>query len=211
MARVTVEDCVLKVPNRFELVLLASQRAREITSGAPLTLDRDDDKNPVVALREIADETVGLPQLRDAVVRGMQKQVEIDEPEETPELEVDPSVFGVAPPAAGLAAGLIDEPDLDEEEALEADEEAGRRRRGRRRRGRRGRAGGGGVGRAGARCARARRGRACRGRAPRGRACRGRAPEDELVEDILEADAEEVDLAETPAGDEPAVDPDEEP
>jgi DNA-directed RNA polymerase subunit omega len=118
MARVTVEDCVLKVPNRFELVLLAAQRAREITSGAPLTLERDDDKNPVVALREIADETVGLPHLRDAVVRGMQKQVEIDEPEETPELEVDPSVFGVAPPAGSL----LDEPDL-EEEVLEADEE----------------------------------------------------------------------------------------
>jgi DNA-directed RNA polymerase subunit omega len=118
MARVTVEDCVVKVPNRFELVLLAAQRAREITSGAPLTLDRDDDKNPVVALREIADETVGLPHLRDAVVRGMQKQVEIDEPEETPELEVDPSMFGVAPPAGDL----LDEPDL-EEEVLEGDEE----------------------------------------------------------------------------------------
>ncbi len=120
MARVTVEDCVLKVPNRFELVLLAAQRAREITSGAPLTLDRDDDKNPVVALREIADETVVLPHLRDAVVRGMQKQVEIDEPEETPELEVDPSVFGVAPPAGSL----LDDPDLDEE-VLEADQEEG--------------------------------------------------------------------------------------
>ena len=73
MARVTVEDCVLKVPNRFELVLLAAQRAREITSGSPLSIDRDDDKNPVVALREIADETVGLEHLRTSVVRGMQK------------------------------------------------------------------------------------------------------------------------------------------
>jgi DNA-directed RNA polymerase subunit omega len=96
MARVTVEDCVIKVPNRFELVLLAAQRARQITSGASLTLDRDDDKNPVVALREIAEETVGLLQLKDAVVRGMQKHVEIDEPEETHELEVDPATFGVA-------------------------------------------------------------------------------------------------------------------
>src|SRR6516162_10084653 len=95
MARVTVEDCVVKVPNRFELVLLAAQRAREIASGAPMTLDRDDDKNPVVALREIADETVALIQLRDAVVRGMQKHVEIDEPEETHELEVDPASFGL--------------------------------------------------------------------------------------------------------------------
>jgi DNA-directed RNA polymerase subunit omega len=107
MARVTVEDCVVKVPNRFELVLLAAQRAREITSGAPLSVDRDDDKNPVVALREIADETVGLIQLRDAVVRGMQKHVEIDEPEETHELEVDPLTFGVAEPMT--AAGGEDE------------------------------------------------------------------------------------------------------
>ena len=114
MARVTVEDCVLKVPNRFELVLLAAQRAREITSGAPLTLDRDDDKNPVVALREIADETVGLGHLRDSVVRGMQKHVEIDEPEETHELELDPALFGVSPPSGAV---------LEEEAALEAEGE----------------------------------------------------------------------------------------
>src|SRR5215469_5567680 len=119
MARVTVEDCVLKVPNRFELVLLAAQRAREITSGASLTLDRDDDKNPVVALREIADETVGLVQLKDAVVRGMQKHVEIDEPEETHELEVDPATFGVAAPLVALD----DEAETEEAE-FAADEEA---------------------------------------------------------------------------------------
>jgi DNA-directed RNA polymerase subunit omega len=100
MARVTVEDCVLKVPNRFELVLLAGQRAREITAGAPLSVDRDDDKNPVVALREIADSTVALDHLRDSLVRGMQKHVEIDEPEEAPELE--PSLFGLAEPAGTL-------------------------------------------------------------------------------------------------------------
>jgi DNA-directed RNA polymerase subunit omega len=113
MARVTVEDCVLKVPNRFELVLLASQRAREITSGAPLTLDRDDDKNPVVALREIADETVGLEHLRGSVVRGMQKHVEIDEPEETHELELDPILFGVSEQSSAP---------LDEEVVLEAED-----------------------------------------------------------------------------------------
>ncbi len=96
MARVTVEDCVVKVPNRFDLVLLAAQRAREITSGAPLTLDRDDDKNPVVALREIADETVALDHLRDSLVRGMQKHVEIDEPEDVPDLEQ--TLFGIADP-----------------------------------------------------------------------------------------------------------------
>jgi DNA-directed RNA polymerase subunit omega len=82
MARVTVEDCVLKIPNRFELVMLAGQRARDISSGARLTVDRDNDKNPVVALREIADETVELEGLRNSVVRGLQKHVEVDEPEE---------------------------------------------------------------------------------------------------------------------------------
>src|SRR4051794_26453150 len=80
MARVTVEDWVVRVPNRFELVLLAGQRAREVTAGAPLAVDRDNDKNPVVALREIADEVVQLEHLRDALVRGMQKHVEMDEP-----------------------------------------------------------------------------------------------------------------------------------
>ena len=88
MARVTVEDCVLKVPNRFDLVLVAAQRAREITAGAPLTLDRDDDKNPVVALREIADDTVPVDRLQDSLIRGMQKHVEIDEPEEDHDVEI---------------------------------------------------------------------------------------------------------------------------
>jgi DNA-directed RNA polymerase subunit omega len=123
MARVTVEDCVLKVPNRFELVLLAAQRAREITSGAPLTLDRDDDKNPVVALREIADETVALEHLRGSVVRGMQKHVEIDEPEETHELELDPALFGVSPPSVVLGdeetALEVEDPDEEEETLVE--------------------------------------------------------------------------------------------
>mgnify|MGYP000887906359 CR=1 FL=1 len=85
MARVTVEDCVDKVDSRFELVLLAGNRAREISSGAPLTVDRDNDKNPVVALREIADETVAVDDLRDAVVKGLQKWVEADEFEQTPD------------------------------------------------------------------------------------------------------------------------------
>jgi DNA-directed RNA polymerase subunit omega len=125
MARVTVEDCVIKVPNRFELVLLAAQRAREITSGAPLTLDRDDDKNPVVALREIADETVGLVHLRDAVVRGLQKHVEIDEPEETHELEVDPASFGVAAIDGEDEVEEVDEAELDPgEDDIEVPEES---------------------------------------------------------------------------------------
>jgi len=82
MARVTVEDCVLKVPNRFELVLLSGQRAREIASGAPLTVDRDNDKNSVVSLREIADETVLLSDLSEALIKSHQKIIEIEEDEE---------------------------------------------------------------------------------------------------------------------------------
>jgi DNA-directed RNA polymerase subunit omega len=82
MARVTVEDCVVKIPNRFDLVMTAAQRAREIASGASITIDRDNDKNPVVALREIADETVNLPGLMESLVKGLQRQVEVDEPEE---------------------------------------------------------------------------------------------------------------------------------
>ena len=73
MARVTVEDCVLKVPNRFELVLMAAQRAKNISAGAALTVDRDRDKNPVVALREIAEDKVDLDDLRNTLVTGMQK------------------------------------------------------------------------------------------------------------------------------------------
>ena len=82
MARVTVEDCVLKVPNRFDLVMKASQRARDISSGAELTLERDNDKNPVVALREIAEETVELDDLNEALIKNLQKVVELDEPGE---------------------------------------------------------------------------------------------------------------------------------
>lgn len=109
MARVTVEDCVVRVPNRFELVLLAGQRAREISAGAPLAVDRDDDKNPVVALREIAEDAVSLDHLKDSLVRGMQKHIEMDEPEEAPELEQ--SLFGAAEPTAAV----IGEDEIDEE------------------------------------------------------------------------------------------------
>ncbi|MDH5797235.1 MAG: DNA-directed RNA polymerase subunit omega [Paracoccaceae bacterium] len=82
MARVTVEDCVDKVPNRFELVMLAAHRAREIASGGALTVDRDNDKNPVVALREIADETQSAEALRERLIESNQTQIEVDEPEE---------------------------------------------------------------------------------------------------------------------------------
>jgi DNA-directed RNA polymerase subunit omega len=81
MARVTVEDCIDKVENRFDLVLLASHRARMISSGAPITVERDNDKNPVVALREIADETVSPGDLKEDLIHSLQKYVEVDEPE----------------------------------------------------------------------------------------------------------------------------------
>jgi DNA-directed RNA polymerase subunit omega len=81
MARVTVEDCIEKVDNRFELILLAAHRARMIGTGSPLTIDRDRDKNPVVALREIADATIQPDDLKEEFIHSMQKQVEVDEPE----------------------------------------------------------------------------------------------------------------------------------
>ncbi len=82
MARVTVEDCIDKVDNRFELVLLAGHRARLISQGAPITVDRDNDKNPVVALREIAEETLTAEHLRENAIESFQRQIEVDEPEE---------------------------------------------------------------------------------------------------------------------------------
>ncbi|MEZ2129095.1 MULTISPECIES: DNA-directed RNA polymerase subunit omega [unclassified Sinorhizobium] len=84
MARVTVEDCIDKVENRFELVLLASHRARLISQGASITIDRDNDKNPVVALREIADETLSPDDLKEDLIHSLQKHVEVDEPEPDP-------------------------------------------------------------------------------------------------------------------------------
>ena len=82
MARVTVEDCVDKIPNRFDLVLLAAQRARQISGGADLTIDRDRDKNPVVALREIASKDLKPEEAKEEYIKSMQKHADIDEPEE---------------------------------------------------------------------------------------------------------------------------------
>lgn len=110
MARVTVEDCVEKVPNRFDLVMLAAHRARNIAAGAPLTVDRDNDKNPVVALREIADETVGVDDMRESLIRGMQRHVEVDEPEEEDALELLAGAMMAAEqpePAEYLRAGEL--------------------------------------------------------------------------------------------------------
>ena len=82
MARITVEDCVLRIPNRFKLVLLASQRGRDISAGAPLSVERDNDKNPVIALREIAEETVSVDVLREAQIQAQQRLADVDEPED---------------------------------------------------------------------------------------------------------------------------------
>jgi len=97
MARVTVEDCVVKIPNRFNLVLLAAQRAREISSGSELTLERDNDKNPVVALREIAESSIDLDNVRQALISSLQKHVETEEPEDDAMelLAADSNVAGV--------------------------------------------------------------------------------------------------------------------
>lgn len=82
MARVTVEDCVLKIPNRFELVMIASQRAREIGAGAAITVSRDNDKNPVVSLREIADTDISIAALKESLIRNHQKVIEVEEDDE---------------------------------------------------------------------------------------------------------------------------------
>ena len=113
MARVTVEDCVMKVPNRFDLVMVAAQRAREISAGAQLTLERDNDKNPVVALREIAESTVNTNDLSNSVVTGLQKHVENDEPEE------EGQGFGVGAGEDMLAE--MQQAQISEEDADEAD------------------------------------------------------------------------------------------
>ncbi len=107
MARVTVEDCVLRVPNRFELVMLAAQRAREVSAGAPLTVERDDDKNPVVALREIAEETVSLEELDASLIQSMQKHVEFDEPEEE-QTDFDITIVGMMAEEGAIPGVAVD-------------------------------------------------------------------------------------------------------
>ena len=122
MARVTVEDCVTRVPNRFDLVLLGARRARDIASGAPLTVERDNDKNPVVALREIADATIETGALGDEIIRAMQKHVEVDEPEaEMMELSATDlsQLAGEAAKAKSAAEDEVDEADEAGEEGEE--------------------------------------------------------------------------------------------
>jgi DNA-directed RNA polymerase subunit omega len=114
MARVTVEDCIDKVENRFELVLLASHRARMIAAGAPLTVDRDNDKNPVVSLREIADSTLTPEDLKEDFIQSLQKHVEVDEPE----AEAVPALAAVSEEARGDALGDVQFDRMTEEDLL---------------------------------------------------------------------------------------------
>ena len=116
MARVTVEDCVIKVPNRFELVMLAAQRAREISSGSPLTVEKDNDKNPVIALREIADDSLVLENLRQSLIQGLQRQVESEEPQDDAMelLAQDRDIAGV--PEEATLDGIEDEMDVEDAE-----------------------------------------------------------------------------------------------
>jgi DNA-directed RNA polymerase subunit omega len=133
MARVTVEDCILHIPNRFDLVLTAAQRAREISSGSQLHVERDRDKNPVVSLREIAEEKLDLPALTESLIKGYQRRVESDtSEEELKELMAEEQKWASA--AAAMAEGMAqadadaaaEESEDDEEDGLDAeDEEAG--------------------------------------------------------------------------------------
>ena len=133
MARVTVEDCVQKVPNRFELVLLAAQRARNLSRGEELTVDRDDDKNPVVALREIAEEMVELPRLEQDLIKSLSRSPE-PEPADEEVLDLiptDQNIFGLQDVSAEEEASAMPAGDLspdDIEAAIEA-ELGGRSRR----------------------------------------------------------------------------------
>jgi len=118
MARVTVEDCIVQIPNRFELVMLSAHRARALASGAELKLERDRDKNPVVALREIAEEKLDLAGLHESLVKGLQKRIEPDQPEE----EVVELMAGEQQNWIG-AADEADEAEEEAEEELEGEDD----------------------------------------------------------------------------------------
>lgn len=111
MARITVEDCVDKVPNRFELVLLSAHRARMISNGSPLTVERENDKNPVVALREIADETVSPEDLNEDLIHSLQKYVEVDEPEPVP-IEAEAQADASSPDEPDMTFDRMSEEEL---------------------------------------------------------------------------------------------------
>ncbi len=122
MARVTVEDCVVRIPNRFELVMLAAHRARDIAAGANLTIERDNDKNPVVALREIADETIPIDQMRENLIKGMQKLVEVDEPEEEEMDELAAQQLAAAEGELAVVPAAEEDGDEDDELLPEGDD-----------------------------------------------------------------------------------------
>ncbi|MDI9636329.1 DNA-directed RNA polymerase subunit omega [Kamptonema cortianum] len=126
MARVTVEDCIREVPNRFDLVLLAAQRARQVSAGSPLTLSRDNDKNPVVALREIAEKTISLTELQESLILGLQKYVPGEEPdEEYVELLSEEHAFaGEAQRQVEIESLALDVEISDDEEDVEIDLES---------------------------------------------------------------------------------------
>ncbi len=122
MARVTVEDCVIKVPNRFKLVMLATQRARDLTVGSPMTVEQDNDKNPVVALREIAEQTVNPDELEDALIEGLQKHADSDEmEEESAELLAVEEELAAAAGAEMMAEEIADKPKAQPDTAVEGD------------------------------------------------------------------------------------------
>ena len=132
MARVTVEDCVEKVPNRFELVLLAGQRAKNIAAGEPITVSRDNDKNSVVALREIAENRVSIEDLQKSLVMGLQKYVEVEEPEDE-EVEILAAEKELADMDGQFSSDMISDEDLngnmqvhggDDDEDLNLDSDA---------------------------------------------------------------------------------------
>lgn len=111
MARVTVEDCIDKVESRFELILLSAHRARQIATGAPVTIDRDNDKNPVVSLREIAEETVSVEKQRESYTKSMQKHVEVDEIDDQPDFGDDYLSYMGAPDFSNDSLDDLPEPD----------------------------------------------------------------------------------------------------
>jgi DNA-directed RNA polymerase subunit omega len=127
MARVTVEDCIVNIPNRFELVLIAARRAREIAAGASLTVARDNDKNPVVALREISEETISLSALRESIIKGMQRNVFIDDTESDLDEELQDIMQAEqgwqTPSKVEEGMNISDEEELDEGDDESSDDE----------------------------------------------------------------------------------------
>lgn len=118
MARVTVEDCIISVPNRFELVLLAAKRARELAAGAPLTVLRDNDKNPVVALREISEETVDTNQLREGLIKSMQRNMFFSQESNLTEEERETFDMTMLQNSAERSGGE----EMDDDESVEEDD-----------------------------------------------------------------------------------------